>query len=61
MCWDIQANLCGAPSCCQRAQGVGSVAEGRGAGAQVTAAAWPAHPAWLAAFLVVLGTKIEHT
>lgn len=26
----------------------------------VTAPAWPAHPAWLAAFLVVLGTRIEH-
>jgi protease I len=25
----------------------------------VTAAAWPAHPAWLAKFLVVLGTRIE--
>lgn len=25
----------------------------------VTAPAWPAHPKWLAAFLVVLGTKIE--
>ncbi len=25
----------------------------------VTAPAWPAHPAWLAAFLQVLGTKIE--
>jgi len=27
----------------------------------VTAPAWPAHPAWLAAFLKVLGTKIETT
>ena len=25
----------------------------------VTAPAWPAHPAWLSKFLVVLGTKIE--
>jgi protease I len=25
----------------------------------VTAAAWPAHPAWLAAFLKVLGSRIE--
>jgi protease I len=25
----------------------------------VTAPAWPAHPAWLAQFLVVLGTRIE--
>ncbi|MEH2451179.1 DJ-1/PfpI family protein [Nostoc sp.] len=26
----------------------------------VTAPAWPAHPRWLAEFLTVLGTKIEH-
>jgi protease I len=26
----------------------------------VTAPAWPAHPQWLAAFLKVLGTRIEH-
>jgi protease I len=25
----------------------------------VTAPAWPAHPAWLAQFLRVLGTRIE--
>jgi protease I len=28
-------------------------------GKLVTAPAWPAHPAWLAAFLKVLGTRIE--
>ena len=28
-------------------------------GKLVTAPAWPAHPAWLAQFLRVLGTKIE--
>jgi protease I len=28
-------------------------------GVLVTAPAWPAHPAWLAKFLAVLGTKIE--
>lgn len=28
-------------------------------GKMVTAPAWPAHPAWLAQFLTVLGTKIE--
>ena len=28
-------------------------------GTLVTAPAWPAHPAWIAAFLKVLGTKIE--
>jgi deglycase len=27
----------------------------------VTAPAWPAHPAWLAAFLTVLGTRLEAT
>jgi len=27
----------------------------------VTAPAWPAHPKWIAAFLEVLGTKIEHS
>ncbi|HEX7387752.1 MAG TPA: DJ-1/PfpI family protein [Castellaniella sp.] len=26
----------------------------------VTAPAWPAHPAWIAQFLVVLGTRIQH-
>jgi protease I len=26
----------------------------------VTAPAWPAHPAWLAQFLKVLGTRVEH-
>ena len=26
----------------------------------VTGPAWPAHPAWIAAFLQVLGTRIEH-
>jgi protease I len=26
----------------------------------VTAPAWPAHPAWIGAFLKVLGTRIEH-
>ncbi len=29
-------------------------------GTLVTAPAWPAHPAWLAQFLVVLGTRISH-
>ncbi len=26
----------------------------------VTGPAWPAHPAWLAQFLVVLGTRVQH-
>ena len=29
-------------------------------GTLVTAPAWPAHPAWIAKFLEVLGTKIQH-
>ena len=29
-------------------------------GTLVTAPAWPAHPAWLARFLQVLGTRVEH-
>lgn len=29
-------------------------------GMLVTAPAWPAHPKWIAAFLEVLGTKIQH-
>lgn len=29
-------------------------------GQQVTAPAWPAHPAWIAQFLAVLGTRISH-
>lgn len=26
----------------------------------VTAPAWPAHPAWLAQFLALLGTRMQH-
>jgi len=29
-------------------------------GTLVTASAWPAHPAWIAKFLEILGTKIQH-
>ena len=29
-------------------------------GLLVTAPAWPAHPAWLAEFLGLLGTRVEH-
>jgi protease I len=29
-------------------------------GQLVTAPAWPAHPSWIAQFLAVLGTRIEH-
>jgi hypothetical protein len=29
-------------------------------GSLVTGPAWPAHPAWLAKFLEVLGTRVEH-
>ena len=33
--------------------------EAHTSGKLVTAAAWPAHPAWLAQFLIVLGTRVE--
>lgn len=33
--------------------------DGTRAEGYVTAPAWPAHPAWLAKFLTVLGTRIE--
>jgi protease I len=33
--------------------------EAHACGRLVTAPAWPAHPAWLAQFLQVLGTRIE--
>ena len=36
-----------------------AVTEAIADGNLVTAPAWPAHPAWLAKFLAVLGTKIE--
>ena len=36
-----------------------SMTEAIADGNLVTAPAWPAHPAWLAKFLAVLGTKIE--
>jgi protease I len=36
-----------------------AMAEAIADGNLVTAPAWPAHPAWLAKFLVVLGTRIE--
>jgi deglycase len=36
-----------------------AMTEAIGDGNLVTAPAWPAHPAWLAKFLTVLGTKIE--
>jgi protease I len=35
------------------------IAEAVADGKLVTAPAWPAHPAWLAKFLDVLGTRIE--
>lgn len=36
------------------------VTEAHTDGNLVTAPAWPAHPKWIAAFLDVLGTRIEH-
>lgn len=38
-----------------------SVADAVTDGNFVTAPAWPAHPAWIAQFLSVLGTRIEHS
>ena len=35
------------------------IAQAHTCGTLVTAPAWPAHPAWIAQFLVVLGTRIE--
>lgn len=37
-----------------------AVTEAHTDGNLVTAPAWPAHPAWMAQFLAVLGTKITH-
>lgn len=56
----------GYPACGPEAKGAG--ADWRDVGMQeshvdgnlVTAPAWPAHPAWLASFLQVLGTRVEH-
>lgn len=54
------------PACAPEVRGAGAewvdlaVHEAHAHGNLVTAPAWPAHPAWLARFLEVLGTRIEH-
>jgi protease I len=56
----------GYPACGPEAQAAGAdwqdipVDAAHTEGNMVTAPAWPAHPAWLAQFLKVMGTKIEH-
>ncbi len=54
------------PACAPEVEGAGGAYEDVDMGEAVTdgnlvtAPAWPAHPAWIAAFLDVLGTRIEH-
>ncbi|OKH28741.1 DJ-1/PfpI family protein [Chroogloeocystis siderophila] len=57
---------CAYPACAPEVQAAGGqyvevpVTEAVVDGNLVTAPAWPAHPRWLAEFLKVLGTRIEH-
>lgn len=56
----------GYPACGPEAKRAGAkwidvaVDQAHADGRLVTAPAWPAHPTWLAKFLEVLGTRIEH-
>lgn len=56
----------GYPACAPEAKQAGAnwidvpVDQATRDGTLVTAPAWPAHPAWLAQFLQVLGTRVEH-
>ena len=63
----LQGKRCSAyPACAPEVRGAGGeyveipVDDAISDGHLVTAPAWPAHPRWLAEFLAVLGTKIEH-
>ncbi|PPS42662.1 DJ-1/PfpI family protein [Chroococcidiopsis sp. TS-821] len=63
----IRGKRCSAyPACAPEVQAAGGqfvevpVTEAVVDGKLVTAPAWPAHPRWLAEFLKVLGTRIEH-
>lgn len=63
----IRGKRCSAyPACAPEVTAAGAeyvdlpVTEAIADGNLVTAPAWPAHPRWLAEFLDVLGTKIEH-
>jgi protease I len=62
----LSGRVCSAyPACAPEVQAAGGsyaeipVDKAHVDGNLVTAPAWPAHPAWLAAFLQVLGTRIE--
>lgn len=63
----INGKWCSAyPACCPEVNAAGGqyvevpVTEAVVDGSLVTALAWPAHPRWLAEFLIVLGTRVEH-
>jgi protease I len=63
----LQDRTCSAyPACAPDVRRAGgtymdiSVEQAHVDGNLVTAPAWPAHPAWIARFLEVLGTRIEH-
>lgn len=63
----MQGKRCSAyPACAPEVRAAGGeyadipVTEAIADGNLVTAPAWPAHPQWLAEFLGVLGTKIDH-
>ncbi len=63
----LQGKRCSAyPACAPEVRGAGGkyveipADDAISDGHLVTAPAWPAHPRWLAEFLAVLGTKIEH-
>lgn len=58
--------ITGYPACGPEAKAAGAdwqdlpVDQAHVDGNMVTAPAWPGHPAWLSAFLEVMGTRIEH-
>lgn len=63
----IEGRRCSAyPACAPEVEAAGGtfvdveMSEAVTDGKLVTAPAWPAHPAWIAQFLEVLGTRIEH-
>jgi protease I len=63
----LRGKRCSAyPACAPEVKAAGGeyvdipVTEAIADGNLVTAPAWPAHPRWLAEFLQVMGTKIEH-
>jgi len=63
----IEGKRCSAyPACAPEVEAAGGtfvdvdMSEAVTDGKLVTAPAWPAHPAWIAQFLEVLGTRIEH-